>query len=63
LVSDDRAGCLVEAQQLPANGLVTRAAATDLPGAHDGVFLFREANSVDFDQSGKAIVLKFQNVP
>jgi hypothetical protein len=62
-VSDDRAGCLVKAKQLPANGLVTRAAATNLPDAHDGVFLFREANSVDFDQSGKAIVLKFQNVP
>jgi hypothetical protein len=47
---------------LPADRLVTDAAAPNLPDSHDGVVLFGEANSVDFDRSGIAVIPKFKNV-
>ena len=52
----------VQAQQLPADRFVARATAADLPNSHDGVVFLGEANSVDFDKSGVAVIAKFKNM-
>jgi hypothetical protein len=52
----------VQAQQLPADRFVARTTTADLPNSHDGVVFLGEANSVDLDRSGVAVIAKFKNV-
>jgi hypothetical protein len=46
----------------PADGFVADATAADLPDSHDGVVFFGEANGVNLDRSGIAVIPKFKNV-
>jgi hypothetical protein len=42
-------GRLIQAQQLPAEGLITDTAASDLPNTHNGVVLLSDANGVNLN--------------
>jgi hypothetical protein len=54
--------CFIEPQQLPTGTLIAIAAASDLPNARDFVAFFRNANSMDFDNSRKSIISKFKAI-
>jgi hypothetical protein len=62
LMCHDGTRGFVQAQQLPANRFVARATAADLPNSHNGVVFLGEANSVDLDRSGVAVIAKFKNM-
>jgi hypothetical protein len=63
LLCDDGPRGFVNAQELPSDGFHVDDTAADLPDAHDGVVFLCEADSVNFDQAGIAIILEFENVP
>ena len=63
MMCDDGFCGFVNAQKLPSDWFFVGNASADLPDAHDGVVLFCEADSMNFDQSRIAIILKFKNVP
>jgi hypothetical protein len=62
LGGDDSAGSFIQAQQLPADRLIANASAGNLPDPHDGVIVFREADSVNLNIAGVTVVLKLKNV-
>jgi hypothetical protein len=62
LVCHNRPRGFVQAQELPADGLVADASTANLPDPHDGVVFFGEANSMDLDGPDITIILKLQNV-
>ena len=59
-VADVGGGCLVEAHELPTNGLAADASATDLENTYDGVVVLRVADGVDLNASVEPVVLKLQ---
>jgi hypothetical protein len=60
---DDSSGKFIQAQQLPSDGLIAAAAASDLPDTHDGVVVVGEADGVNLDIPGVAVIPKLENVP
>jgi hypothetical protein len=63
LGGDDGFGSFIHGQQLPSDGLIAAAAACDLPDPHDGVVVLREADGVNLDIPGVAVIPKLENVP
>jgi hypothetical protein len=62
LMCHDGTRSFVQAQQLPADRFVARATAADLPNSHYGVVILGEADSVDLDRSGVAVIANFKNM-
>jgi hypothetical protein len=62
LMCHDGTRSFIQTQQLPANRFVARATAADLPNSHYSVVFLGEANCVDLDRSGVAVIAKFKNM-
>jgi hypothetical protein len=58
---DKSTGSFVRSQQFPADRLITDAAASDLPDAHDGVVLFGGPHRVNLDIARISVVVKLKN--
>lgn len=63
LFCNESPSSLVQAQQLPADRLMTDAAASNLPHAHDGMVFFGDSDGVNLNVAGVSIVSKLEDVP
>lgn len=58
---DGCAGGFIKPQELPSDPLIADTTATNLPNAHDGVVVFGDADRVDLDASGIAVVSQLKD--
>lgn len=63
LLCNESPGRFVQPQQLPSDGFVADAAAGNLPNPHNLMPLFGDANGMDLNITGIAVVLKMKNAP
>lgn len=63
LVSDTCGEALIKAHELPPDGLITDAPASDLPNTHEPISLTAKPDGMNFDDSGKSIISEFKSLP